>query len=160
MLDLQNTTHEIGAVSSGIRCVPEPDLWFFLDNPDRNLYGPEGAAAMVNPKIRKITKGHHCQRYPHLEDCRISGSNRGFSLQMAIYWACLNAYEVVYLAGVDCSTEYAHSRPLDEEQKAHQFRVGMRMVIIIRDVIKQFPQVRFVSLSPGSPICELMETEA
>jgi len=173
---------DVCAISTALRVVMTPDYWVFLDRPNRK-HGERIAVALPDPTITKVTQSKRYAAlcgYPAMvfipQNRRTADEGRTFmdgkpgyirgpnrSILHAVQFLCYEGYKRLIFAGVDLTTTL-------EQPYCHDLKIEKRSLELQNDghrntleYLRQWTPIaaergiRFISMTPNSPINEFME---
>lgn len=169
----------IAAISTAIRCIPNPEYWIFWDGRSSD-YRDEGDAAFANPAVMKIVRDKFRERHAHHPNVRFVRWNTGVppvplfdkkqelvvprarSIFVAIKWLVRRGFNELIFAGCDLrmtdASTYAHGakRTRREMLEANESmrREGESLAAWTAEAAKY--GVRLLSWSPVSVINDFM----
>lgn len=174
--------YPLAAISTAIRTVEEPDYWLLVDRV-KDEHGPEGKAAVRNPKVVKVIPKDREQIFsgvPNLEVVQryhpgpktghefmdgkggvVTGLNR--SILFAVQWLAKH-FDTLIFAGVDLkakgATPWVHDFEPPQKNRVNSMNKNLDLE---RRQLRQWAPiaasrgVRWLSWSPGSPINSFLE---
>lgn len=179
-VDLKKPNLPIAAVSTAIRCIPEPDFWIFVDR-IKPIHGDEAPRALVNPNVVKVVPSGRKALFknsPNMIFQERSGligdrKNRltrvirtnGQSLELAVQWLIIcGGFDQLIFAGCDLNVTklkpYAHAgKPCDREYRAqlNNFRKLKKQLQEFASIAEETGR-KLLSWTPDpSPLNEFME---